>query len=128
MRTVKTWLATIAVLLCSITANAVTYSDWTSTNHGQPNSTSSNTYTITASAGDVLTFDWVVSSELLLSAKNRKVRNNVSAVPINRYCGFIFQKVSPLFSQRVSVLVVMSPILPVFSTSPSRDIQRKYKD
>ena len=63
MRTVKTWLATIAVLLCSITANAVTYSDWTSTNHGQPNSTSSNTYTITASAGDVLTFDWVVSSE-----------------------------------------------------------------
>ena len=32
---------------------------------------------------------------LLLSAKNRNVRNNVSAVPINRYCGFIFQKVSP---------------------------------
>ena len=32
---------------------------------------------------------------LLLSAKNRNVRNNVSAVPIHRYCGFIFQKVSP---------------------------------
>ena len=63
MKTIKLWLATIAVLLCSITANAVTYSDWTSTNHGQPNSTSSNTYTITASAGDVLTFDWLVSSE-----------------------------------------------------------------
>ena len=32
---------------------------------------------------------------ILLSAKNRNVRNNVSAVPIHRYCGFIFQKVSP---------------------------------
>ena len=63
MRTVKTWLATIAVLLCSISASAVTYSDWTSTNQGQSSSTSSHTYTISASAGDVLTFDWVVSSE-----------------------------------------------------------------
>lgn len=64
--------------------------------------------------------------KLLVSAKNRNVRNNVSAVPINRYCGFIFQKVSPLFSQRASVLVVTPPILPVFSTSPSRDIQSKF--
>ena len=53
----------MAVLLCSIVASAATYSDWTSTNQGQSSSTSSNTYNITASAGDVLTFDWLVSSE-----------------------------------------------------------------
>ena len=43
--------------------SAATYSDWTSTNKGQSSSTSLNTYTITANAGDVLTFDWLVSSE-----------------------------------------------------------------
>lgn len=37
---------------------------------------------------------------LLLSAKNQKFSNNVSAVPINRYCGFIFQKVSPPLSSK----------------------------
>ena len=63
MRTIKTWLTTIAALLCSITVSAATYSDWTSTNKGQNSSTSSNTYTIAANAGDVLTFDWLVSSE-----------------------------------------------------------------
>ena len=63
MKTIKTWLTTVAVLLCSITANAVTYSDWTSTNKGQSSTTSSNTYTISANAGEVLTFDWLVSSE-----------------------------------------------------------------
>ena len=59
----KTWLVTIAVLLCSMGMSAATYSDWTSTNKGQSNTTSSNSYTITANAGDLLTFDWLVSSE-----------------------------------------------------------------
>ena len=63
MNTIKTCLATIAMLVCSVTVNAATYSDWTSTNQGQSNSASSNIYSITASAGDVLTFDWEVSSE-----------------------------------------------------------------
>ena len=63
MKHIKLWLATMAVLLGSITMSAATYSDWTSTNQGQDSSTSSNTYNITASAGDVLTFDWLVSSE-----------------------------------------------------------------
>ena len=40
------------------------------------------------------------SCKLLLSAKNQKFSNNVSAVPINRYCGFIFQKVSPPLSSK----------------------------
>ncbi|MBR5847072.1 MAG: leucine-rich repeat domain-containing protein [Bacteroidaceae bacterium] len=63
MQKTKHWLMTIATLLCSIMVNAATYPDWTSTNKGQGNSTSSNTYTISAAAGDVLTFDWEVSSE-----------------------------------------------------------------
>ena len=42
----------------------------------------------------------VSQKKLLLSAKNQKVSNNVSAVPINRYCGFIFQKVSPPLSSK----------------------------
>ena len=65
------------------------------------------------------------SKELLLSAKNQKVSNNVSAVPINRYCGFIFQKVSPPFRQRASLLAVTIQILPVFSSSLSLGIQRR---
>ena len=63
MKAMKTWLVTIAVLLCSMGMSAATYSDWTSTNKGQSNTTSSNSYTITANAGDLLTFDWLVSSE-----------------------------------------------------------------
>ena len=63
MKHIKHWLATIAVLLCSMGVSAATYSDWVSTNEGQSSTTSSNTYTITANAGDVLTFDWFVSSE-----------------------------------------------------------------
>ena len=63
---------------------------------------------------------------LLLSAKNQKVSNNVSAVPINRYCGFIFQKVSPPpFRQRALLLAVTLQILPVFSSSLSLGIQRR---
>ena len=42
----------------------------------------------------------IIKKILLLSAKNQKVSNNVSAVPINRYCGFIFQKVSPPLSSK----------------------------
>lgn len=63
MRKTKHWLMTIAVLLCSVCVSAATYSDWTSTNKGQSSTTSSNTYNITANAGDALTFDWLVSSE-----------------------------------------------------------------
>ena len=65
MKHIKHWLVTMAVLLCSIVASAktTTYPDWTSDNQGSRNSTSSNTYLIVASAGDVLTFDWMVSSE-----------------------------------------------------------------
>jgi D-aminopeptidase len=46
-------------------------------------------------ARDYIVVARIIGFEVLLSAKNRNVRNNVSAVPINRYCGFIFQKVSP---------------------------------
>ena len=63
MRKTKHWLMTIATLLCSVMVDAATYSDWTSTNKGQSSTTSSNTYTISANAGEVLTFDWLVSSE-----------------------------------------------------------------
>ena len=63
--------------------------------------------------------------DVLLSAKNQKVSNNVSAVPINRYCGFIFQKVSPPFRQRALLLAVTIQILPVFSSSLSLGIQRR---
>ena len=63
MQKTRHWLMTIAVLLCSVGVSASTYSDWTSTNKGQSSTTSSNTYTITANVGDVLTFDWLVSSE-----------------------------------------------------------------
>ena len=63
--------------------------------------------------------------QVLLSAKNQKVSNNVSAVPINRYCGFIFQKVSPPFRQRALLLAVTIQILPVFSSSLSLGIQRR---
>ena len=64
-------------------------------------------------------------NQVLLSAKNQKVSNNVSAVPINRYCGFIFQKVSPPFRQRALLLAVTIQILPVFSSSLSLGIQRR---
>ena len=48
-----------------IACTAVTsnnFDDWTSTNHSK-NSSSSNTYLFEAKAGDILTFDWCVSSE-----------------------------------------------------------------
>ena len=44
------------------TKHVVSYDDWTSTNHTN-NSTSSYTYTIDVEAGDMLSFDYSVSSE-----------------------------------------------------------------
>ena len=41
-----------------------TFQDWTSDNQGQSNSTSSKMYTFTASAGEVLLFNWWVDSEI----------------------------------------------------------------
>ncbi|MBR4313114.1 MAG: leucine-rich repeat protein, partial [Bacteroidaceae bacterium] len=41
----------------------VSLSDWTSTNHGNHSSTSSETYTFATSLGGTLQFDWSVSSE-----------------------------------------------------------------
>ncbi len=38
-------------------------SDWTSSNQGQAGSVSSKTYILEVGAGDILTFDWMVSSE-----------------------------------------------------------------
>ena len=38
-------------------------SDWTSSNQGQEGSVSSKTYILEVGAGDILTFDWMVSSE-----------------------------------------------------------------
>lgn len=63
MKTMKTWLTTVALLLCSFTASAITYPDWVSDNAGNSSSTSTKSYTINANKGDVLTFDWLVSSE-----------------------------------------------------------------
>ena len=60
MRTVKTWLATIAVLLCSITANAKTstyYDDWESGNKVEQGSSDGQIFSITANPGDMPTFD-----------------------------------------------------------------------
>ena len=50
------------LLLCSTVASAATYDDWTSTNK-TAGSTSSNTYTIEATAGENLSFNYEVSSE-----------------------------------------------------------------
>ena len=62
MKRIKTWLATVAVLLGSMAVNAATFEDWTSTNKSH-SSTSSHTYTFTATGGSILSFDWSVSSE-----------------------------------------------------------------
>lgn len=55
-------LFTALLLLCATVANAVTYPDWKSTNKTD-SSTSSNTYTIQAERGSLLSFNWEVSSE-----------------------------------------------------------------
>lgn len=44
-------------------AQKKTFTDWTSTNKGQINSTSSHTWTFNVKSGDVLTFNYSVSSE-----------------------------------------------------------------
>ena len=56
---------------------------------------------MTECASKQLTRPFIVEFILLLSAKSRNVRNNVSAVPIKRYFGFIFQKVPPIWSKSV---------------------------
>ena len=66
MKHLRTLAATVAMLLCCVTATfaeTITLNDWTSTNH-EDNSTSSETYifTVTSQAAE-LTFDWTVSSE-----------------------------------------------------------------
>ena len=50
-------------LWCCLAVNAVTFEDWQSTNKGQGNSESKQTYTLNVAAGDKLSFDWEVSSE-----------------------------------------------------------------
>ena len=65
MKQTRLWLATIAALLCSLTASAatITFADWTSTNKTN-NSISSETYRFfTADEGGTLSFSWSVSSE-----------------------------------------------------------------
>ena len=61
--------------------------------------------------------------EVLLSAKSRKNINHVSAVPINRRCVLIFEKVSP-FNQITSAQEVMFSSLPIASASLSPALQR----
>ena len=56
---------------------------------------------MTECASKQLTRPFIVEFILLLSAKSRNVRNNVSAVPIKSYFGFIFQKVPPIWSKSV---------------------------
>lgn len=65
MRTIKTWMATLAVLLCcanQLYAATQTFDAWSSpsTNHS---SSSSNTYIFTTVGNTILSFDWSVSCE-----------------------------------------------------------------
>lgn len=53
----------LAFMLCiAMQAGAQTFEDWTSTNHSH-SSSSSHTWTLDLKAGDILSFDWRVSSE-----------------------------------------------------------------
>lgn len=66
MRIVKAWLATIAVLLCSISANAETstyYDDWESGNKGEQGYSDGPIFSITANPGETPTSDSSLSSE-----------------------------------------------------------------
>ena len=60
MKQTKLWLVTIAMLLCSLTANSETlkFDDWKSTNTAF-NSTSSKTYSFTITEDCILSFDWL---------------------------------------------------------------------
>ena len=61
--------------------------------------------------------------EILLSAKLQNDTISLSATPINRRCGFLFRKVSPL-SQRVKVRRVDYRGYPRPSTNLFRDARR----
>ena len=63
--------------------------------------------------------------KLLLSAKLQNDTISLSATPINRRCGFLFRKVSPL-SQRVKVRRVGYRGYPRSSTNLFRDVRRNY--
>ena len=63
--------------------------------------------------------------EILLSAKLQNDTISLSATPINRRCGFLFRKVSPL-SQRVKVRRVGYRGYPRSSTNLFRDVRRNY--
>ena len=65
----------------------------------------------------------VVHFKLLLSAKLQNDTISLSATPINRRCGFLFRKVSPL-SQRVKVRRVDYRVYPRPSTNLFRDARR----
>ena len=66
-----------------------------------------------------------VDIELLLSAKLQNDTFSLSATPINRRCGFLFRKVSPL-SQRVKVRRVVYRGYPESSTNLFLDARRNY--
>lgn len=69
-------------------------------------------------------FSWIRSYEkILLSAKLKNDTISLSATPINRRCGFLFRKVSPL-SQRVKVRRVDYRGYPRPSTNLFRDARR----
>ncbi len=59
----KLILSALTAVFCAIGARAATYDDWVSDNQDAHNTTSSHDYEITANMGDVLSFDWSVSSE-----------------------------------------------------------------
>ena len=63
--------------------------------------------------------------ELLLSGKLQNDTFSLSATPINRRCGFLFRKVSPL-SQRVKVRRVVYRGYPESSTNLFLDARRNY--
>ena len=59
----KLILSALTAVFCAIGARAATYDDWVSDNQDAHNTTSSHDYEITANVGDILLFDWSVSSE-----------------------------------------------------------------
>ena len=73
----------------------------------------------------MLLFEHLLDTQLLLSAKLQNDTISLSATPINRRCGFLFRKVSPL-SQRVKVHRVDCRGYPRSSTNLFPDAQRNY--
>ncbi len=56
-------LFVLVAVLCAIGVKAETFEDWVSDNHGIHGIASHKTYEFTAEVGNVLSFDWYVSSE-----------------------------------------------------------------